>query len=516
MRMNNTNKLAASKRTYLSIDDREFDFESDSWRLNKNVVISLNWLSKLEPVLADSVRKVLARCAQEYAAATVYGLSAECGAYIRKMGVSQFECDSLISFRSGLSRDEEHRLASIRMLIRNWYGWGYPGITKDVIELMAGWRLRGFDKGKAVKSLDVCEGPLTEVEMNGLIDAMLQAYMSGELSLAEYALSAVLVYTGRRPIQITSLKIQDLGSQKTDNGIDYWINFPRAKQRFCKWRSQFSKYYINEDLWRLLRRHANNVIERVESKVGFALDDDLKSMLPLFPDYEVISACKERDQLIEVFSSDESHIVRDYCNEVMKRLEKKLNVFSERTGDRLNLATRRFRYTLGSNIAREGKGELIIAEALDHSDTQNVGVYVKNLPDVVERIDKAVAFQLAPLAQAFQGVLVESEVHADRGNDLCSRIGDGQVNVGNCGSYGFCGAMAPVACYTCRHFQPWVDGPHEIILDELIKKRDEVLRNTKDIKIASSNDRLILAVAQVIRHCHAKKSERLFLEESHG
>lgn len=168
--------------------------------------------------------------------------------------------------------------------------------------------------------------------------------------------------------------------------------------------------------------------------------------------------------------------------------------------------------TLGSNIAREGKGELIIAEALDHSDTQNVGVYVKNLPDVVERIDKAVALQLAPLAQAFQGTLVDSEADAERGGDKNSRIGNADVNIGNCGSYGFCGAMAPIACYTCKYFQPWVDGPHEIILDGLIEKRDEVLRNTKDIKIASSNDRLILAVAQVIRRCNAKKLERSRVE----
>lgn len=510
------NKQQKSPRIFLSRDDREIDFESDSWCLNKNVVISLAWLSELEPALADSARKVLARFAQEYAATSVYGLSAECGAYIRKMGVSLFECDSLISFRSGLSRDEEHRLASIRMLIRNWYEWGYPGITKDVIELLNSWRLRGVEKGKAVKSLDAREGPLTEVEMNGLVDAMLQAYMSGQLSLAEYSLSAVLVYTGRRPIQITSLKIKDIGSRTSDKSNDYWINFPRAKQRFSKWRSVFNEYHINEDLWSLLRLHAKQVIDRVEAKVGFALDDDLKGKLPLFPDYKVIGACKESNQLVEICSSDESHIERDYCNEVMRGLEKKLNVYSERTGERLNLATRRFRYTLGSNIAREGKGELIIAEALDHSDTQNVGVYVKNLPDVVERIDKAVALQLAPLAQAFQGVLIESEDQAERGDDLRSRIGNGEVDVGNCGSYGFCGAMAPVACYTCKHFQPWVDGPHEIILEELLEKRDEVLSNTKDIKIASSNDRLILAVAQVIRRCNTKKSERRLLEERHG
>lgn len=504
------------KHTYLSRDDREFDIDSDSWRLNKNVVVAVKWASRLDSVVASSLKAVLARYAEEYAAETVKGLNDEVRRYFNLIGDREFKVDSLISFRSNLSGDEEHKLAKIRMLIRNWSEWGYPGISLDVIKLLNGWRLKGVEKGKAVKSLDAHEGPLTEIEMNGLVDAMLQAYMQGELSLAEYALSAILVYTGRRPIQITSLKIRDIGSRQSEKTNEYWINFPRAKQRFSKWRSEFSEYHINEDLWCLLRLHAKQVIERVESEVGFSLGGDLKGELPLFPDYKVIAACKESEQLVKACSSDESHVERDYCNEVMSGLEKKLDVYSERTGERLNLATRRFRYTLGSNIAREGKGELIIAEALDHSDTQNVGVYVKNLPDVVERIDKAVALQLAPLAQAFQGVLIESEDQAERGNDLRSRIGNGEVNVGNCGSYGFCGAMAPVACYTCKHFQPWVDGPHEIILEELLEKRNEVLRNTKDIKIASSNDRLILAVAQVIRRCKAKKSERYLLEECHG
>ncbi|PHM54147.1 hypothetical protein Xhom_03221 [Xenorhabdus hominickii] len=58
--------------------------------------------------------------------------------------------------------------------------------------------------------------------------------------------------------------------------------------------------------------------------------------------------------------SDELHIERDFCNEMVRKLENLLDVYSERTGKRLNLSTRRFRYTLGSNIAREGNGIWIL------------------------------------------------------------------------------------------------------------------------------------------------------------
>ncbi|MAY34931.1 MAG: DNA breaking-rejoining enzyme [Spongiibacteraceae bacterium] len=506
-------KRIAPKRLLVSRDDREFNVESNSWRLNKNISIRVDWISDINSPLSDSIRNVLAAFAVDYAAETTKSMNYEARSYFLKTGDAKFRVDSLISLRSMLLSTEEYRLSNIRLFVKKWFELGYPGVDREVVDLLTGWRLKGSEKGKAIKRLDPEEGPLTEIEMSALIDAMLQAYLSGQISLSDYALSTLLVYTGRRPIQITSLKIKDICSRKTGEVDEYWINFPRAKQRFSKWRTEFNAYPITEDLWSLLSLHASKISEKTADLVGGELTGQIVQELPLFPDFDAVRECKNTGELSAASLGDELHAERDLCNEVMKELEKQLDVYSERTGKRLNLSTRRFRYTLGSNIAREGKGELIIAEALDHSDTQNVGVYVKNLPDVVERIDRAVALELAPLAQAFQGVLIESETEAERGDDKSSRIGNAEVNVGNCGSYGFCGAMAPIACYTCRHFQPWVDGPHEIILDELIDKRDQVLRNTQDIKVASSNDRLILAVAQVIRRCNAKKAERLQLEQ---
>ena len=132
---------------------------------------------------------------------------------------------------------------------------------------------------------------------------------------------------------------------------------------------------------------------------------------------------------------------------------------------------------------------------------------MRNIPDIVKRIDKAVALQVAPIAQAFLGLIVKDETKARRGEDRSSRVCSAGGNVGTCGSYGFCGALAPIACYTCSHFQPWLDGPHELVLDDLLRERDSVRDTTGDLKIASVNDRLILAVSNVVTRCNAMKSE---------
>jgi hypothetical protein len=79
-------------------------------------------------------------------------------------------------------------------------------------------------------------------------------------------------------------------------------------------------------------------------------------------------------------------------------------------------------------------------------------------------------------------------------------------NVGTCGHYGFCGALAPIACYTCRNFQPWLDGPHEDVLNSLMTERERVLQITRDQTIASVNDRTILAVTQVIQVCEKRRA----------
>ncbi|WP_445496134.1 hypothetical protein [Photorhabdus sp. SF281] len=341
---------------FISRDGREFNINDNSWKLNKNVMVAVKWISRLKSIVELPLKTVLARCAEEYAAETVTGLNNQARRYFNLTGDREFLVDSLIWYRTTLSRDKEQNLSQIRMLVRNWIGWGYPGISQEVHDFLDGLRLRGMEKGKAIKRLDPKNGPLTEIEMSALIDAMLQAYISNKINLSDYTLSATLVYTGRRPIQITSMKIKDICSRKVGEIDEYWINFPRAKQRFSKWRTEFNVYPINEELWRLLTQHILNVSSKVAKLVKFELSAQVIQELPIFPDFSAIREYKDNKSFIAALDSDALHVERDFCNEVMKKMTVLLDVYSERTGQRLNLSTRRFRYTLGSNIAREGKG----------------------------------------------------------------------------------------------------------------------------------------------------------------
>ena len=249
-------------------------------------------------------------------------------------------------------------------------------------------------------------------------------------------------------------------------------------------------------------------MSRTEKKLGFQLQEQDRQQIPLFPDYSVLRQVISPEEYRELLLTDKLHISSAAVTDTIQLVADAANIMSERTGDKLYITARRLRYTTGTRAAREGFGELVIAELLDHSDTQNAGVYVKNIPEHVERLDSAVGFQLAHYAQAFTGVLVDSEKEAKRGDDPTSRIrtevGKG---VGTCGEHGFCGANVPIPCYTCMHFQPWLDGPHKEVYQDLLEERERVKSITGDIQIAAILDRSIVAVADVILRCEKRRAE---------
>jgi hypothetical protein len=170
----------------------------------------------------------------------------------------------------------------------------------------------------------------------------------------------------------------------------------------------------------------------------------------------------------------------------------------------------RFRYTRATRAYADGASELVIADLLDHSDTQNVTVYSKSEPAIIERIDKAMALRLAPIAQAFAGLAVADSAtfQTDEHNYIISDVYH-KTKVGHCGNHGFCNALAPIACYTCRSFCPWIDGPHDEILDSLIRTRARLIEQFGDLTIASVNDRTILACAEVVQKCDDLRKHKM-------
>lgn len=486
-----------------------FLLEDNIWTLDKNVKINVGQVAELlSGDVEEGLRRTLAYYASEYSSSHTKNCAERVQHMLRNTEEDEISETMLINYRASLTKATEWYLAVIRGFLKKWYSLGYPGISKQVIRMLEKWRLKGNRKGDAVKRKDPKAGPLTSMELLAFNEGVVQAFEKDSLSLYELSLCLLTSNTGRRPIQITHIRVMDLVRGKNEDGdFVYRLNVPRAKHG-VGFRTIFKVFAITEELWEILCAQSKNSIERVEENFNIQLQESDRQQVPLFPDFNVVRKCATVVDFRNILKTDKPHISASEVTHVIKEAVRHVKPISERTGEVLAINSRRFRYTIGTRAADEGFGELVIAELLDHTDTQNAGVYVKNTAEQVKRLDEAVGFQLSTYAQAFAGVLVDSEKDASRGDDLTSRIRTEEGRgIGTCGEHGFCNANVPIPCYTCMHFQPWLEGPHHDVYDNLIKERDRLIEVTQDNRTPAVLDRTIVAVAEVIQRCERRREE---------
>lgn len=402
--------------------------------------------------------------------------------------VSEITDLDIMNFKANLGHSKKWYLSLLAGFLKKWHALGLPGVTTEAVELLGQLRNEGNPKGEAVLTMDPIIGPFTSIERVALCDAMNKAYLNCKIKIEDYVLCLLVSSLGFRPVQYSYLKVCDFHIEKrSDSSLIYILRVPRAKQRGSLPRTEFKERFLSPQIGELLHEH----VKRITNYYIGKLSDPEQA--PMFPDGYVA------ESYVDGFKfHPTSRSISKRVNSVFG----KLDVASERTGHSMHVTPIRFRRTIGTQAAVEGHGPLVIAELLDHSDLQNVGVYVSATPEIIERIDRAVAIKLAPLAQAFAGILVDgkTEQGVPHGLRIVAPIqSQGFAPVGSCGLHGFCDFAAPIACYTCSSFRAWLDGPHEEILEFLVAERDRLMG--VDIRIASVNDRTILAVAQVVEMC---------------
>ena len=399
----------------------------------------------------------------------------------------------IMNYRSALTVKTSWYLASLSGVIKRWSDFGFPGVDKDAIELLHEIKLKGNQKGEAVRTMSPIDGPLSETEYEGIVTGLNDAYADRLIKLGDYLLCLLGLTLGARPAQLAALKVCDLViNQLANGGKSYLLRVPRVKQRGQDLRDAFRSRPILPDIGELLELHSFNIRSHMAHYIT-ELDQ-----APLFP----------ANRQAQIWAPGfEWHCTGHELGDRLALHIENLRVNSERTGKAIKITATRLRRTLGTRAAMEGHGVLVIAELLDHSDTQNAGVYVAARPEIVERIDKALALHLAPLAQAFAGVLIDGggQDGARRNPIIDPRFDEDRGPVGTCGLHGFCGLAAPIACYTCRNFKAWVDGPHEEVLQHLLTER-ETLMAAGSARIAAINDRAIFAAAEVVRLCGERRS----------
>lgn len=401
--------------------------------------------------------------------------------------IEQISSQDILNVRSS-SKANESALAHLTGFLRKWHGLGVAGIGDDVIKILDKITIKSTPKGVAVKTLSPESGPFSDLEYEAIQEALNTGFKAGVIDEADFLLVWLFLALGGRPVSMASLKLCDLIVPKDlTDGSDYGINLPMAKQQGSLARDQFIPLILSRQIAEPLHLWVKYLYQEYSTM----LPDPWQA--PLFPGAQKTAATDPK--------GFEYHCTSTAMTQRVTRLFDRLSVHSERLNAPMQISPIRFRRTYGTRLAEEGCSALEIARLMGHKDTRSCEVYVALTDHMIDRIDKATAFAMAPLAQAFAGHIIKTEADATRPTPA-SRIIDFRIDqsgagLGNCGQHSYCAFSKPLGCYGCGSFEPWLDGPHEAAFDWMLQKRGELMETT-DVRIASVNDRAILGCAQVI------------------
>ncbi|MET0074043.1 MAG: site-specific integrase [Candidatus Thiodiazotropha lotti] len=498
----------------ISFNGYEFDIESDLWALNRNKELNVDFITEFDPSIQEDIRSTLVYFAESKSGDHAYNVCNAIKNYYAKTGRRVIDESGLLAYKSIYSKkSEEYRLGLLRVFLKQLYFLEFKAVSDQVFELLSSWKLSGNDKGTAVLSLDPEEGPYSDIEFEAIKNGLDNKYAEAVINAEEYSLAQLFAATGRRPIQIASLKIGDLriDSYTLETPV-FMVRIPKAKVRGSSFRSKFTDFALIESIGQVLSLYIEEVKKEAESQIGRKLKKDEADMLPMFPSHLRQLKKLTQEEVKSVLTTDVTHRKTSDVTSKLRDIIDKLGITSERTGRPIKTTGYRFRYTLGTRAAREGAGVLTIATLLDHSDTQNTKVYVANIPEHAATISEIMNGSLMRYASAFQGEVVESEDSVLSSVPGAQRIrtSDSSDNVGSCGTNAMCHDYAPVACYTCPKFKAWRDAPHHLVLKWLLDERERIVVETNDLEIAAINDRAIYAVTQVMKRCNELREDAAY------
>lgn len=452
-----------------------------------------------------------------YADITIVDIIQIVSQYCRFSKTDIFSSHSLLEFHDHCRRNNLTHFNQLKTFILYWNNLS-PGTInkKSIIALQSCATIKPpRPSGSNVRSDNESEGWLTDEEYHSIVDTIWFDYETGINSLWNTTASLLCAQYGRRPIQLAHLKIKDLRQQSK---TEQYIEFPGAKDRNSEGfrLSKFEIHPIGDHLWQMCQRLAQESINEFEKHLG-PLSYNLKRELPLF--YPRSQLTKRLHMINDIHKNELDRCSSRFLHTRAKRMSTVLRrstgtrVWSSRTNDYLEEYAYRFRYTRARQLARLGVSKKTLGYWLGHEHSKSLDAYYDDPAERARVLDDGISNIMSPLAQAFRGRSIRNKSEATRASDESSVIeldGNDDYAVGNCGSSGFCTASVPIPCYRCTKFEPWLDGPHEEVLQRLLERQNEENMNPlpgsgRRLLTPLQLDRDIQAVLNVINHCNKAK-----------
>lgn len=405
-------------------------------------------------------------------------------------------------------------------LLITWHSLGIPGVSDEMIDTVHRLRRPYHPSASRAVAGNIDTGWYSEEEYDDLVSTMWYDYGTGQVGLQNTVATLLNAQYGSRPKQLSYLKNLDFESTGSTFGVTgKRVSFPSVKDEHSgEFRDgKFEVHPMSDDLWDICRLQIKHSVKVFEDFFGTTLSDEDRGKLPFFTALQRAALTRRKEQA-DKYADDEYyhsliwHRSASSISQILQRKEGSL-VISERTGEPLHEFGYRMRHTRARQLARLGVPRKVLQYWMGHESPISLDSYYDDPAERARTLNNDIGTLLAPLAQAFSGVIRDDESQAIRGDDPTSRIElDGRKGVGTCGESGYCSASVPIPCYRCSKFQPWVYGPHEEVLIRLIDRQEEennihLPSKSRRILAPLQLDKDIRAVKTVIALCEKRKAE---------
>ena len=370
-----------------------FSLNDSVWSLSKDVKLNFSYFeSNINANLLASIKDTLAYTAVNFSSAYArkFFFSIKKLVVFNQGKLDKFDYGLLNRFYNAYYKISYTHVESLKYFLIKLYELNNEFLDQEMLDLISKWKVTKPNKTTAYIERKESLRPLSEYELKNLIGCMTKEYKEGSMTMNDYLLVMLMIYSGRRPMQIAQLKRKDLYVKNNGN----YLNIPRLKQG-DSFRTEFSELRIGDNLFNSLSELKSVVKVFVQSEVGDILSEEELNNLPLFIDPNFFNSAYKLDKLYEnnffnlhMSSKRITSRVQAVCKRVSKDKNKKIN-------------SRQLRVTLATRLALKGYGLGAIAKALDHSNLESVLSYAKNNEEFSFRIDQAINDSVSPYIASF-------------------------------------------------------------------------------------------------------------------
>ncbi|CAH5222551.1 site-specific integrase [Escherichia coli] len=370
-----------------------FSLNDSVWFLSKDVKLNFSYFeSNINANLLASIKETLAYTAVNFSSAYArkFFFSIKKLVVFNQGKLDKFDYGLLNRFYNAYYKISYTHVESLKYFLIKLYELNNEFLDQEMLDLISKWKVTKPNKTTAYIERKESLRPLSEYELKNLIGCMTKEYKEGSMTMNDYLLVMLMIYSGRRPMQIAQLKRKDLYVKNNGN----YLNIPRLKQG-DSFRTEFSELRIGDNLFNSLSELKSVVKVFVQSEVGDILSEEELNNLPLFIDPNFFNSAYKLDKLYEnnffnlhMSSKRITSRVQAVCKRVSKDKNKKIN-------------SRQLRVTLATRLALKGYGLGAIAKALDHSNLESVLSYAKNNEEFSFRIDQAINDSVSPYIASF-------------------------------------------------------------------------------------------------------------------